>query len=80
MKKRIALLVACLIMSPAFAFAMLGDDGGGDDNDNGNGGNNNLFDKDLCKNGGFVTQGFDNQGQCVSYYMADENAGKTLPL
>lgn len=178
MKKRIAVLVACLIMSPVFAFAMsVVDDGG-----NGTGGNNNYdappavkitaprdnvnvsgtidimgsvqddnlksytvavidsggedlksetvtgsnsftrqslmvfdtsgrddgvyyivlsaedtadqvestsimfnianasFEEDLCKDGDFFTLGFDNQGQCVSYYMADDNAGKIFPL
>lgn len=33
-------------------------------------------DKDACKNGGWESYGFKNQGACVSYLMSNENAGK----
>lgn len=32
--------------------------------------------KDACKNGGYVTYGFDNQGDCVSSLQANDHAGK----
>jgi hypothetical protein len=32
--------------------------------------------KDDCKNGGFATFGYDNQGQCVASVTANEHAGK----
>jgi hexosaminidase len=32
-----------------------------------------------CKDGGWADYGFSNQGRCVSFVQADENAGKRIP-